>query len=820
MNDIMNESDPGDISIDEDELFEEDEELTTTTDSPSASLAPPSTPKLRRHLVWTYYNVDDSKDPPVAFCSICKGAKKKKPFKNPQSSNLKKHLKCCHSRQYSEIEAWEKSQMTGKDLTRKQAEKGQQKIVFKFDKNSVHQRAIDEKLALVAAMPNCSLNFLLSKQFCDLVETLNPKYCIPASRTKLTSLIENQLEQLKIKLQAALTGAVKFAVGLDVWTTKGMTNSYLALTVHFFSPSAKRLMNLLLGLRPIVGRHSAATIKTMCDAMLAEWELKESDISRYVTDNGSNMIAAFRDLTISISREIDEDSITADDLKSSSIFLADPNIEVESDDVEEEIDRDILEYKSCKEDYNSVFSKRLPCIAHTIQLVLHSTVDRDITFNRPIQHMLEILQKFKKSVLATESWLNKCGKTVLLPARTRWNSLCIVLERVFDIQEAISQVCFEMKWSSLNEHLPALEALYGMLKLFYSITNFIQADKYETLSTDEGAQLARNLAAEINRRFDRILNAAAPNFDPTYLISTLLDPNVAWMVENDIKFTVGKRFILAMIPPPNDNPTTSISSPSVSMLPSSNNTDRDTLWKIARTYGISAAFIEIFQNLYNGSRCCVRTEDGTTDYFTIESGVRQACILSPMLFLLAIDFVNQNAIDSTQLGLEWTVNRLLADLDFAYDVALFGQTHPALRDLTGALERSAACVKLRISDQKTKTIHVGYMRTPPRITINGNQVEELQEFTYLGSVITADGDATRDVTRRIGKAFAIFQRLRSIWNSASLSLHLKLQLFSTIVLLTALYAAETWKKTVAIDRKLDAFQQRCLRRILKISYRD
>uniref|UniRef100_A0A914XF45 HAT C-terminal dimerisation domain-containing protein n=1 Tax=Plectus sambesii TaxID=2011161 RepID=A0A914XF45_9BILA len=349
-------------------------------------------------------------------------------------------------------------------------------------------------------MPNCSLNFLLSKQFCDLVETLNPKYCIPASRTKLTSLIENQLEQLKIKLQAALTGAVKFAVGLDLWITKGVTNLYLALTVHFFSPSAKRLMNLLLGLRLIVGRHSAATIKTMCNAMLAEWELKENDISRYFTDNGSNMITAFRDLTISISREIDEDSTTADEPQS-SIFLADPNIEVESDDVEEEIDKDIFEFESCEEDSNSVFSKRLPCIAHTIQLVLHSTVDRDITFNRPIQHMLEILRKFKKSVLVTESLLNKCGKMVLLPAWKRWNSLCIVLERVFDIQ--------------------------------------------------------------------RILNAAAPNFDPTYLISTLLDPNVAWMVENDVKFTVGKRFILAMIPSSNDNATSSISSPPVSMLLSS-----------------------------------------------------------------------------------------------------------------------------------------------------------------------------------------------------------------------------------------------------------
>lgn len=44
-------------------------------------------------------------------------------------------------------------------------------------------------------------------------------------------------------------------------------------------------------------------------------------------------------------------------------------------------------------------------------------------------------------------------------------------------------MCFEMKWSSLNEHLPALEFLYEMLKMFYSITDFLQADKCDTLST-------------------------------------------------------------------------------------------------------------------------------------------------------------------------------------------------------------------------------------------------------------------------------------------------------------------------------------------------
>ena len=52
----------------------------------------------------------------------------------------------------------------------------------------------------------------------------------------------------------------------------------------------------------------------------------------------------------------------------------------------------------------------------------------------------------------------------------------------------------------------------------------------------------------------------------------------------------------------------------------------------------------------------------------------------------------------------------------------------------------------------------------------------------------------------------------------SISVKIKLQLYNTIVLPTALYASETWKAAAAISKKLDIFHQRCLRKILKISY--
>ena len=65
-----------------------------------------------------------------------------------------------------------------------------------------------------------------------------------------------------------------------------------------------------------------------------------------------------------------------------------------------------------------------------------------------------------------------------------------------------------------------------------------------------------------------------------------------------------------------------------------------------------------------------------------------------------------------------------------------------------------------------------------------------------------------------------FRKLQKIWSLTYISIKIKLQLYTTIVLPTALYASETWKSTAAISKKLDVFHQRCLRKILKISYLD
>ena len=86
--------------------------------------------------------------------------------------------------------------------------------------------------------------------------------------------------------------------------------------------------------------------------------------------------------------------------------------------------------------------------------------------------------------------------------------------------------------------------------------------------------------------------------------------------------------------------------------------------------------------------------------------------------------------------------------------------------------------------------------------------------------MSSDFDSEPDVRARIGKAASIFQRLRPIWSSTTINLNVKLRLYTNIVIPTAMYACETWKRMAMIAHRLDVFHRRCLRAILCISWRD
>ena len=107
-------------------------------------------------------------------------------------------------------------------------------------------------------------------------------------------------------------------------------------------------------------------------------------------------------------------------------------------------------------------------------------------------------------------------------------------------------------------------------------------------------------------------------------------------------------------------------------------------------------------------------------------------------------------------------------------------------------------------------------RVTEPVLLEDNIIEVVEEFVYLGSKISSDGNSEVDVQARIAKATGAYAALHNIWKSSKTSKKTKIRLFKSSVLSVLLYGSESWKVTTAVTSKLDTFQTRCLRRILKI----
>ena len=91
----------------------------------------------------------------------------------------------------------------------------------------------------------------------------------------------------------------------------------------------------------------------------------------------------------------------------------------------------------------------------------------------------------------------------------------------------------------------------------------------------------------------------------------------------------------------------------------------ESLCKIAKIYGIPEQFIDIFKTIYLNSRCYIKTETRMFIFFLIKTGIRQGCILLTLHFLLVIDFLMSEAVETANKGIRWKEENKLGDLEFA-----------------------------------------------------------------------------------------------------------------------------------------------------------
>ena len=122
---------------------------------------------------------------------------------------------------------------------------------------------------------------------------------------------------------------------------------------------------------------------------------------------------------------------------------------------------------------------------------------------------------------------------------------------------------------------------------------------------------------------------------------------------------------------------------------------------------------------------------------------------------------------------------------------------------------------LKINAAKTKVMHIGTKRGDS-VLIAGERIEEVDGFTYLGSIVSKKGGTDEDIQVRIGKARQAFTKLKPIWRSTALTTRTKLRVFGSNVKAVLLYGSETWTLAKRLKQKLKVFINKSLRSILRI----
>ena len=104
--------------------------------------------------------------------------------------------------------------------------------------------------------------------------------------------------------------------------------------------------------------------------------------------------------------------------------------------------------------------------------------------------------------------------------------------------------------------------------------------------------------------------------------------------------------------------------------------------------------------------------------------------------------------------------------------------------------------------------------------MNSQKLEQEMAFKYLVATLTKDGRSTAEIKIRLAIATVSMSKLNKIWSSKDISFATKIKLYKTLVLSTLLYGSESWTLTADSTKRIQAFENKCYRRMLRISWKD
>ena len=168
--------------------------------------------------------------------------------------------------------------------------------------------------------------------------------------------------------------------------------------------------------------------------------------------------------------------------------------------------------------------------------------------------------------------------------------------------------------------------------------------------------------------------------------------------------------------------------------------------------------------------------------------------MSPCLLNFYAEYIMRNTgLEETQAGIKFA-RRNINNLRYADDTTLMAESEEELKSLLMKVQVQSEKVALKLNIQKTKIMASGPISS---WKIDGETVETVSDFIFLGSKITADGDCSHEIKRRLLLGRKVMTNLDSIFKNRDITLPTKVHLVKAMVFPVVMYGCESWtvKKT-------------------------
>ena len=171
-------------------------------------------------------------------------------------------------------------------------------------------------------------------------------------------------------------------------------------------------------------------------------------------------------------------------------------------------------------------------------------------------------------------------------------------------------------------------------------------------------------------------------------------------------------------------------------------------------------------------------------------------------------------LDEAQAGIK-IVGRNINSLRYIADTTLMAESEEDLKSLFMKVKEESEKVGLKLNIQKTKIIASGPITS---WQIDGEAMETVRDFVFLGSKITLDGDCSHEIKRHLLLGRKVMTSLDSLLKSRDITLPTKVRLVKAMVFPVVMYGYESWTIKKAECRRIDAFELWCWRGLLRVPW--